>query len=190
MGLLELTRYSIRRRLFAIGGAFDLYDDNRVVVGHCRQKAFKLKEDIRIYSDETKSKEILTIKASQIVDFSAAYDVVTPDDQITRGIWKRKGFSSIIRDTWKLETPQGEEMELLEDSTALAVFRRFGPLGQWIPQSYNLKHGDKVIAQFHQRFNPFIFTLDVELLDEEAKEHAAVIAAAAVLLCAIEGRQK
>ena len=40
------------------------------------QKMFRLREDIRVYSDESKSQEVLSIKARQILDFSAAYDVV------------------------------------------------------------------------------------------------------------------
>jgi hypothetical protein len=40
------------------------------------QKMFKLREDIRVYSDEAKTQEVLAIKARQIMDFSAAYDVV------------------------------------------------------------------------------------------------------------------
>jgi len=38
-------------------------------------KKFKLKEDIRVYADENKNNEVLSLQARSIIDFSAAYDV-------------------------------------------------------------------------------------------------------------------
>ena len=188
MGLLDCTDYMIRRRTFSIGGAFDIYDMDGNPLGHCRQKAFKLKEDIRIFTDESKQNEILCIKAQQVVDFSAAYDVLTSSDSKNWGTWRRKGFASIIRDSWQLNTATGTEMVLLEDSTSLALLRRF--LTNLIPQSYQLKQDEKVIAEFKQHFNPFIFKLDVHILTSDGQNIAPLIAAAGILLCAIEGRQQ
>ena len=188
MALLDNSIYMVRRRFFSfLGRKFDIFDPDGNKIAYIHQKAFKLKEDIRIYTDDTKSEEIVTIKAQNVIDFSAAYDVVTPKDGKVWGVWRRKGWDSLIRDTWKLQTASGTEMELLEDSTAMALIRRF--LTNIIPQSYQLKQGEKVIAEFHQRFNPFIFKLDVRIMATEAQEIAPLVAAAAALLCTIEGRQ-
>ncbi|MBQ9817237.1 MAG: hypothetical protein IJM59_07230 [Proteobacteria bacterium] len=187
MGLLDCSDYMIRRRMFSIGGAFDIYDMNGNQIGHCRQKAFKLKEDIRIFTDETKSTEILTIKAQQVIDFSASYDVVTTSDSKHWGVWQRKGWSSILRDSWKLHTSTGTDLVLEEDSMFMAFLRRF--LTNLIPQDFQLKNGDTVVAEFKQHFNPFIFKLDVHILTPDGNNMAPLIAAAAILLSAIEGRQ-
>lgn len=188
MGLLECSDYMIRRRMFSIGGAFDIYDMNGNPIGHCRQKAFKLREDIRIFTDETKQHEILCIKAQQVVDFSASYDVVTSSDSRNWGTWHRKGLASILRDSWKLNTETGTQMVLQEDSMFLALLRRF--LTNLIPQSYQLKQDERVIAEFKQHFNPFIFKLDVHIITSDGNNIAPLIAAAGILLCAIEGRQQ
>ena len=55
--LFELDQYTIRRRVFQLFGAsFHAYDPNGRVVGFSKQKAFRLKEDIRIYPDEDSAK--------------------------------------------------------------------------------------------------------------------------------------
>src|SRR6478672_8111123 len=95
------AQYVVRKKVFKVfGAAFHVYDTAGSVVLYSKQKAFKLKEDIRLYTDESMGSELLTIQARQIIDFSAAYDVV---DAVTRqklGALKRKGWSSLVRDSW------------------------------------------------------------------------------------------
>ena len=86
--------YHIRRKVFSfLGQSFHIYDPQNQLIGFCRQKAFKLKEDIRVYSDSSKQQEILCIKARNIIDFSACYDVVDPVSGNFLGSWRRKGWS-------------------------------------------------------------------------------------------------
>jgi uncharacterized protein YxjI len=63
--------YTVRRKIFKlVGAAFHIYDPNGNVAFYSKQKAFKLKEDIRVYTGEDMQTEILTIKAKNIIDFS------------------------------------------------------------------------------------------------------------------------
>lgn len=53
-------RYVFRRKVLKLfDGAFHVYDQRGNVVFYSKQKAFKLKEDFRIYSGEHQSKEFL-----------------------------------------------------------------------------------------------------------------------------------
>ena len=104
----DLATYMIRRKFLKIFGAsFHVLDDSGQVVAYSKQKAFKLKEDIRIYTDESMATELLTIQARQIVDFSAAYDIVDSGEGRKVGAARRKGFSSLVRDSWELQAPCG-----------------------------------------------------------------------------------
>ncbi|MFB6373131.1 MAG: hypothetical protein ABEN55_08455, partial [Bradymonadaceae bacterium] len=46
-----------------------------------KQKAFKLKEAIRIFADEDMTDEQLRIEARNVMDFSGTYDVETPEGE-------------------------------------------------------------------------------------------------------------
>lgn len=73
-------QYTVRRKVFKFfGAAFHVYDPAGRIVGYCKQKAFKLREDIRIYTDESCTSELIVIKARSIIDFSSTYDVTLPD---------------------------------------------------------------------------------------------------------------
>jgi hypothetical protein len=187
---LALDQYVLRRKVFKIfGGHFDLLDTNGNKLLFSRQKAFKLKEDIRLFLTDQPHVELLTIKARSIIDFGAAYDVIDTRQGMKVGALRRKGFSSLIRDSWQIldanDVPIGK---VTEDSTGLALLRRF--LTNLIPQTFNAYVGDLHVAEFSQRFNPFIYKLDIDFRfhgGEHLDRRRGL--AAAILLCAIEGRQ-
>ncbi|MDQ2693348.1 MAG: hypothetical protein M3Y68_15025, partial [Chloroflexota bacterium] len=74
--IFQFPNYLLRRQAIALTGKFRFYDPAGRLVMFSEQKMFRLKEDIRIYGDESKAQEVLSIQARQIMDFSAAYDVV------------------------------------------------------------------------------------------------------------------
>ncbi len=186
----KLDRYMIRRKMLTIlGASFHVYDHEDQVVGFTRQKAFKLREDIRVYTDESKSKELLSVKARQIVDFKAAYDIVDPEQNKKIGAARRKGWSSIFRDAWELlDEDDNVVAKLQEDSAMKATLRRF--LSNLIPQSYHLTSSDGAeLATMRVRFNPFIYKLMVNVKSDAAIDRRVVFGMA-VLVAAIEGRQQ
>jgi hypothetical protein len=191
---LELSRYTIRRKVLKVFGAsFHVLDEQGRVVGFSSQKAFKLKEDIRIFADESRSRELLAIRARQVVDWSAAYDVVDSTEQRKVGALRRKGWSSIVRDQWEVMDEFDQPIaRLQEDSTVLALLRRL--LSNLIPQRFHLEslRGAAVggpLATLQVRFNPFVYRLDVEVLQRDAIDPRLVLATA-TLIAAIEGRQQ
>jgi uncharacterized protein YxjI len=72
----QYQQYLLRRQVLALTGKFRLYNPSGELVMFSQQKMFRLKEDIRIYADESRTQELLYIQARQILDFAAAYDVI------------------------------------------------------------------------------------------------------------------
>jgi len=60
----------LQRQVFALTGKFRFYNPSGNLVMFSEQKMFKLREDIRVYSDESKTQEVLSIKARQTIDFT------------------------------------------------------------------------------------------------------------------------
>lgn len=184
------SSYTIRKKFFSVFGAkFHIYNPAGELVLFSSQKAFKLKEDIRLYSDETMTDEVITIQARSVIDFSASYDVVDTKTGEKLGVLMRKGLKSLLKDEWLIKDKDENLIgSIHEDSALMATLRRF--VTNLIPQKYEVKMNDKVIAQFKQHFNPFILKLDLDFsLDTEHVLDKRLGVSAGVLLCAIEGRQ-
>lgn len=182
----DLPSYRLRRKVLKVFGAsFHVYDGDRVVA-FCSQKAFALKEDIRLFADESKQTELLWIRARQVIDFAASYDVVDSASQQKVGALRRRGLRSMFRDSWLvLDVDDREIAKVEEDSTLMATLRRF--LSNLIPQTFHLDCGPTA-AVLKQRFNPFVYSLDVTVPADCTLDRRLVLAVA-VLLAAIEGRQ-
>jgi hypothetical protein len=187
----QFDQYLVKRQVFALTGRIRFYDPQDNLLLFSEQKMFRLREDIRVYADEQKTQEVLSIKARQIVDFSAAYDVVDSAANQKVGVLRRKGFQSMLRDEWEVLDANDQPLgSLFEDSMALALLRRF-LLGSWLPQNYDLTINDVRVADLKQRFNLFRYELDLDFtMDSARKLDRRIGIAAAILLAVIEGRQQ
>jgi hypothetical protein len=185
--------YTVRRKFFKFfGAAFYLLDEGGNVIGYSSQKAFKLKEDIRVYTDDSMSEELLVIKARSVIDFGATCDVTDPAEG-GRSVesYRRKGWTSLVRDEWLLFDADGNEAgKIQEDSAGLAIVRRIiGSVALLIaPQAYHVEIGGSRVADMITSRNPFIYKLNVTL-DADGDADRRLILAGAILLAAIEGRQ-
>lgn len=188
--IFQFPNYLLRRQAIALTGKFRFYDPAGRLVMFSEQKMFRLKEDIRIYGDESKTQEVLSIQARQIMDFSAAYDVVDVEMNQKVGALRRKGWSSLVRDEWDvLDSSDNVIAKLFEDSIGLALLRRL-LLGSWLPQNYDIAMGETRVADLKQRFNLFRYEMDLDFsMDPSSRLDRRIGIAAAVLLATIEGKQ-
>jgi uncharacterized protein YxjI len=184
------SQYLLKRQVFALAGKFRVYESGGKLVLFSEQKMFKIREDIRVYSDESKTQEVLMIKARQIMDFSAAYDVVDSATGQKVGALRRKGLASILRDEWDvLDVGDNVVGKLFEDSMGMAMLRRF--LSNLIPQNYDITFGTNRVADLKQPFNPFAYQLNIDFsMDINKVLDRRLGIAAAILLAAVEGRQQ
>ena len=187
--IFQHHQYLLKRQVFALTGKFRFYDPGGNLVMFSEQTMFKLREDIRVYADESKTQEVLAIKARQIIDFSAAFDVVDSATGQKVGALRRRGLQSILRDEWEvLDVNDAVVGKLFEDSMGLALLRRF--LTGLVPQNYDLLVGESRAADLKQNFNPFTYELNIDFsMDVAHQLDRRLGIAAGILLAAIEGRQ-
>ncbi len=187
----QYNQYILKRQVFALTGKLRFYNPQEQLVLFSEQKMFKLREDIRLYADEQKSQEVLAIKARQIIDFAAAYDVVDSGTGQKVGALRRKGLQSILRDEWEVLDVNDQVIgKLFEDNMTRAMLRRL-LLGAWLPQDYDLTLGEQRVADLKQRFNPFRYEMDIDFsMDSARRLDRRLGLAAAVLIAIIEGRQE
>ncbi len=188
--IFQFPNYLLKRQVFALTGRFRFYDPSDNLVMFSEQKMFKLREDIRVYSDENKTNEVLSIKARQIIDFSAAYDVMDTAYNQKVGALRRKGWSSMLRDEWQvLDASDNQIGVMFEDSMGMALLRRF-LLGSWLPQNFDITLGETRVADLKQNFNLFRYELNLDFsMDPSQRLDRRLGIAAGILLAAVEGRQ-
>lgn len=185
-------KYYARKKFFKIfGGEMKIYDENRSnLLFYVKQKAFRIKEDISIYGDESKNTELLRIRTKSIFDIAGTYDVSDSVKNEQVGALRRKAWASFARDTWLILDKSGKEIATLkEDSMLKALLRRF-LLGSLFPQTFSITMDGKEVGELRQTFNPFVpqYTVDFSM-DTENKLDRRLGIAAVVILQVVEGKQ-
>jgi uncharacterized protein YxjI len=185
------SNYLLKRQVFALTGKLRFYDPQGMLVLYVEQKMFRLKEDIRVFTDENKSQEVLLIQARNIIDWAAAYDVSEPATGEKVGVLRREGWNSMVRDEWEVLDANDQPLGLLlEDSVGYAMLRRF-LLGSLLPQNYDILFGGTRVADLRQQFNLFGYQMMVDFsMDPSNRLDRRLGIAAAVLLAIIEGKQR
>ena len=189
--VFNFPQYLLKRQVFALTGKLRFYDPQGNLVLFVAQKMFRLREDIRVYSDESKTQELLLIKARNIVDWAAAYDVADPATGQKVGVLRRKGWKSMLRDEWEVLDVNDQPIgRLFEDSATRALLRRL-LLGSLLPQDYDMTIGETRVADLRQKFALFGYQMILDFsMDTAGKLDHRLGIAAATLLAIIEGKQQ
>lgn len=114
---LELTF-----KITTLSNDFIVRDVNGIIVGYIKQKMFKLKEDITVYNDDTKSTVGYKIKADRWLDFSAAYSMT---DSFGNYIGKiaRKGWASLWKARYEIyDENNKQDLMVHEENAWVKVF--------------------------------------------------------------------
>jgi hypothetical protein len=101
-----------------------------------RQKKLAIKEDIRFFADESEHQELFRMKARQVFELQARYDVSTPTGERI-GVLEKVFGKSILRSTWKIHDANEQELAMAEEKRMnVALLRRIIdaiPYGEFVP---------------------------------------------------------
>lgn len=112
-------QYPIQFRFKVLALASQIYitDAQGGEIAYLKQKMFKLKEDIRLFSNDSQETPLYTIKADRILDFSAQYNFTDAKDQALGAI-KRKGMRSIWRAAYEIHNANNELIFRIKEKSA------------------------------------------------------------------------
>lgn len=186
----DSRRFTAKKALFSfLGRVFRVYSPSGQLRYFVKKKAFRLKEEINVFSDESQSTIALVIRARSVFDFGATYDITHSSSGEVIGSCRRQGLKSIVRDEWTLMGPTDLAIgKIQEDSVMLALLRRF-ILHSLLPQSFTVYEGDEPKGTIAQRFNPFQLAYDVDCSRATGVDERLLVGAV-VLLLSIDGRQE
>lgn len=178
-----------KKILKLIGGALYIKDENDNNILYVEQKGLKLKEDIRIYTDESKTTELICIKARNIIDVFSVIDIFDSQTNTLIGSIRRKALKSIVRDTWEILDTNENVIGLVEEDNAfLAIVRRF--ITNLVPQSYWIILNQEKVAFIKGVFGLISFTkiLDLSYDSKSILDKRLAIAITSVLML-VEGNE-
>ena len=146
--------YRIRKKTLTVGNKYWIEDGSGNILGFCKQKILKFKEDIRIYVDENSDDELFRIKQEQILDVEGNFAVIDIHTNTKLGYIKRDFVSSWLhKDKWEIYDSDKKLIgSICESSTGWALARKHMPGGALMPEKMTLELNDKDVAEINQKF--------------------------------------
>jgi uncharacterized protein YxjI len=175
-----------KKKILAIAPTFEIFDQQGTPLVFCQEKLFKIKDDIRIYSDASKKVELLRIGQRNFVDWAGVFDVTDPATGQRLGVFRRKGWRSFARDEWQImdgnDQPIGKILE-----TGSAFLRR---VFKFLPYTFAFFIGNQGVGTFNQAFSFIGYKATMDISGWQGVPYDRRLAfAAALLLMAVEAKE-
>jgi len=106
-------------KIGTLSNDFTAKDANNQTVAYVRQKLFKLKEKVVVYSDESKTTEKYHIKANKWLDFNTAY-AFTDAEGTNLGKVARKGWKSLWKAKYELYDENDQQDLIIQEENPFA----------------------------------------------------------------------
>ena len=106
------------------------------MVAFAEQKRLTLKEQVTLYTDESKQQVLAGFKARKVIDLGSGYDVVDGNGAPI-GSFRKDFGASLLRSTWHVEQPGIPPVVGQERSQLVAIVRRFADELSWLPYHFD-----------------------------------------------------
>ncbi|MBE1491935.1 LURP-one-related/scramblase family protein [Plantactinospora soyae] len=110
------------------------------MLAFAQQKRMAFKEQVTLYTDDTKQQPVLGFKARQVMDLGATYDVTDAAGNPI-GLFRKDFKASLLRSTWHVEQPGLGRATGQERSLPVALLRRFVDSLSWLPYHFDYTIG-------------------------------------------------
>jgi len=97
----------LRFKLLALAPQIYVEDADGVTACYVKQKLFRLREKVEVFSDSSRSRMLCTIGADRMIDFNAVYHFRTPDG-VPFGSVRRRGMKSLWRAHYEVQDEAGQ----------------------------------------------------------------------------------
>jgi hypothetical protein len=177
--IFQQERFTVeRRRILSFMPQFRFRDSGGSTLAFLPRKPLSWKEEIRLFTDETLSMELLSIKASKITDRGVAFEVTDSINRQKVGALQRSGWSWLIAAEWTIMDANGHEIgKILERSTFPGRFLRI-----MFPRWYAFEVREQQIGIVREK--PMLLSprMDADFAQDSARLLDRRLATAAIVL--------
>jgi uncharacterized protein YxjI len=154
------------------------------MVAFAEQKRLAFKEQVTLYTDDTRERVLAGFKARKVLDLGSGYDVV---DETGRpiGYFKKDFTASLLRSTWHLQQPGLPTFTGRERNLLVSLVRRFSDTLSWLPYHFDFGVGAHFAFSVERRWSirdRYAVTINDPRLDRR------LVIAIAVALDALQSR--
>jgi len=148
--ILDENEFIIDQKLISLGNKYIIKNEERDRIAYCESESF-FKEGLTVYNDESKEKELFSIKQVSLTKFTGLFEVLDHEESVV-GYLRRKGVKSLVRDEWSILDQEKNKIGTARSDYLLKDLARKRYVRK-IPYRYEIIQQGKKIGVYKQRFN-------------------------------------
>ena len=137
----------------AITNQYWIEDANGSMLGYSKQKLLRIKESIRVFTDDSMSTELFRIQQEQVVDMWGTFAVIDSTSGAVVGKIRRQALSSgFYKDEYLILDAYGQAVGRVAERAGRGLTRKFVPLGNLVPEQLVVEFYGQQVAEIKQQF--------------------------------------
>lgn len=154
--------FEVHQKLTAFTNKYNVladYDGVPKTIAFVRQKPLAMREQILIYSDDSRQHKIGLIKANKVMELAATYNVYDENDQFLGAI-KKEFKRSLVSSSWTIYKDQAMDKPVCsvrEKDNNIAILRRLWGFIPWVgelpfPIKYHflITDGESIVGEYNK----------------------------------------
>lgn len=177
----QQAHYVLRARAFTLGRRYRVLDSAGNLVAYCRQRPFKLREDLRFYHDTFRTQDQFRLRAVKNQGLNTEFEVSDSVTGARLGLLRRQ----IATNRWQVMDGDGKPLGILKDAshwarTALPILLFLAPFDWFVPAKHHLyaEGGIRPVATIRQRLASWGYAYDLHLQPESTLDARVLVALA------------
>jgi len=184
------NQYRIKKKVLALTNVYWIEDWNGTVLGFSKQKMLKIKEDIRIWSDDSMGKELFRIQQENIGNDWGTFAIIDSDTGTVVGKLRRSYASNFVHDEYHLLDANGQQFGRVAEETSRGLVRKFVPFGGLVPEQVCVEINGQKICQIKQQFKVVGDTWEVDCSQMPVYLDRRVLLASMLMMGMVERQKK
>ena len=145
--------YRIRKKVVAITNQYWIEGAQGAVLGYSKQKLLRIKESIRVFTDDSMSRELFRIQQEQVMDMWGTFAVVDSMTEAVVGKIRRQALKSgVYKDEYLLLDPYGQAVGRVAERSGRGLMRKYMPGGALVPEHVVVEFYGQEVAEIKQQF--------------------------------------
>ena len=154
--------YRIRRKVITVGNRYYIEDRQGRMLGFSKQKLMRIKDDIRVYSDENMGYELFRIQQENIVDDWGTWAVIDSGSNTCIGKMRRSYLSNFAEDEYALLDPYNQQIGRVAEPSGRGLMRKYLPGGGLVTEQVKVEYCGRLVAYIQQQFKIIGDTWEVD----------------------------
>jgi len=184
------NQYRIRKKVIALTNQYWIEDWSGKILGYSRQKLIRIKEDIRVFTDESMSAEVFRIQQENIMDSWGTFSIIDSSTGSVVGKIRRSLASNYVWDEYQLLDANGKQFGKVAERAGRGLTRKFVPFGKLVPQQMCLEVNGQLVCEIKQQFKIVGDTWEVDLSAMPGYLDRRVILATMLMMGMVERERK